>query len=723
MYRFTLKNDRLGSLPLATPPVQWDSLAFEYSRDKKYHGIAQKVALEAEFVKEGYTYVKSAYEREGIESIVALEIERYNSETFEYELIYTGRLDFIKYQEGHDSKQGAYVSCAVDQGGYAQQFLNLDDVEVNLHKLETLNGLSIPAFTNEQSVITLHSKEIIKQFSARVSDFDPQLPQEYYIISSPSFTEDDEGEMANVLFGFDQVEINELGAYNTVPGFSLERYAYEHYEAKENGPHRIEFKLHGWVKALRSWRVGGVDFGSGDFDGARFKIMFFINNDAAINLGVIDDNDVNGAFYHEFNQSAVFYRDLKAGDKVFIEGRIELYNTTNSYEFKYDLLLFPDSYLKITGNTQTEPTPARGLLVHEALTRIIQHTSDLKAGLRSDHFGRTDSEPRTYSTDGPGSLLWISNGFQIRNFPLAEKPIQASFRNLFETLDAIYNVGVGIEFENGKEVLRIEPKSHFYKTEVVLQLGCVTNVRKSVAIDHFYNQAEFGYQQWQTEQTNGLEEFNARQTVTMPITQVKSKYSALSPYIASGYMLESTRRQQYIDTETKDSKSDNQNFVVCLLRNGNTFETERNQVAEVLENVISPSTVYNARISPARNKRRHGSILHAGLLKQQAKDVKFNNGEGNYKMRSRFAGETATVVEDENLLIADLPDPLWIPEYYDFTAPFTYAQQQQFETEPYGLVEFIDEKDGLPKSGFVVGLKTKPTVETGEFTLLRAYNG
>ena len=733
MFRFTLKNDRLGTLSLKHPPLQWNDLSFTYERDKKYHGIAPKVAFEAEFVKEGKDYILQAFNRDSIEAVVTLEVERYNVNTFEYELIYTGRLDFTNFHEDTGGDNGHAVTVGVEQSGYARQFLNLDDIEINLQKLESLNGKLIPAFSKETESILLHSKKIIKRYEAVVDPFDPNLPVEYYIASMVVNTKPMiQKHWATLSFGFENVIVNELNATPSISQFNFItppdiRTLSEHLEVSEQGPYRIDINLQGWVKALDDWETYGIPQGKGDIKEAEFRILYQINTNPATELFYYHKNNVQGDFYTDIQITQTFYENFVPGDRVYLYGEIQILDSspflpTSDYEFQFEALLHAGSYLKITGDTQTPATYGRGILAHEAFSRIVQSTSDMQAEFRSDFFGRTDSQPVTYPTDGPGSLLWISNGFQIRNFPLSNKPVFTSFRTLFDSLDAIYCLGVGIELDNGKEVLRVEPRDYFYKSEVVLRLGCVSKFKRSVAIDYFYNQAEFGYEQWQSEQINGLEEFNARQTVTLPLTQIKSKYSALCNYITSGYVLESTRREQYVDSNTKDGQRDNQNFLVCLLRDGGNLVTERNQQALVLQNVISPDTVYNVRLSPARNKRRHASQLKAGLLNRATQQVKFNNGEGNYLLRSQLIGEDSVMVENENLTVADLPDPAFIPEHYDLEAPFTYAQQQAFEADPYGLVEFEDAKGEIHR-GYVVSVKTKPTEQSGEFKLLRALNG
>ena len=217
-----------------------------------------------------------------------------------------------------------------------------------------------------------------------------------------------------------------------------------------------------------------------------------------------------------------------------------------------------------------------------------------------------------------------------------------------------------------------------------------------------------------------MDETNTKQTRVLPITQLKNSYTAVSKYPASGYLIEQTRRQQFNTSPDKEVGEDKTNFWICLLRrNGGGYETERNQLLNVVRNVLSPETVYNLRITPQRNFKRHGRIICSGLRFRDTLPITFQEGNANYIAETQFDGEAVSTIENEALVGTQLLEPLWIPEYYEFDAPLPTHQRKLIEANPHGLITFMDSAGNL-KKGYLKDIRISLTGPMAAFKLLRA---
>ena len=112
----------------------------------------------------------------------------------------------------------------------------------------------------------------------------------------------------------------------------------------------------------------------------------------------------------------------------------------------------PETYVNLSANRSCPDTTALVSLVHEAASRVTEIITDRCLTVKSDYYGRTDSEPYAAAEDGCGSLRVLSSGLRLRNAP---NPVHfMSLKDIFDGLKAIDNIGMGVE---GSE-LRIEPE-------------------------------------------------------------------------------------------------------------------------------------------------------------------------------------------------------------------------------------------------------------------------
>ena len=298
----------------------------------------------------------------------------------------------------------------------------------------------------------------------------------------------------------------------------------------------------------------------------------------------------------------------------------------------------------------------------------------------------------------------------VRGFPTTgdnARSIRMSMNDFFNGLNPIWNLGMGIEKDGDNYYLVVDGKDYFYDVDtVMLQLNNVPNLKRSVAPEYHCNRVNIGYNKWETEFSNGLDQVNSKRQFDTLNSFIDNPLELISELDASGYRLELTRRKQYPDSFTEDSSFDEDNFIVCLNRSESLGVPTMLDVAEKDENfdsvgnIISSkyATTYNLRITPERNYVRWSNVINAGLTKYPGREVKFTSGEGNYKITSKFTDDDClgswnnqTLEAGQNLQWDDVnnldQNPIWIPEILTFQFPVTWTQYKIIVANPKGVFE------------------------------------
>lgn len=682
MLSFALKSNAYGTLPLKHAPIGWDSMKYAFIRSEDYFGITKKIGIEQlGFIKEGKEYISNIVNSLGIEEEITLEI--YKEVNFVREVIFTGKLDLKAYSE-----EDEVFNVDVEQSGFTVKFLNQDEVPIDISKHVSLKGSNLTILNPIE--VPLHSKVINRAYEGLIID--------EYFVSEVFFTEDD---TIHIPFAFQDIADNELSAYNYLLSFVNDPVdIFELIDIEEDGSYKFDIDI-----PLR--------FLAHDFYGfypVSIAIDMQINDDpietvyAAVPLTMTAPSDANEyGVYHTKNSNiyrllTVLNFNFKAGDKVKLYMTFKVKGDSSNYYlvlFKQHPITLTPAKFKISAETTFRETTCIGTLPFETFTRVCEAITDKTGIFESTLLGRTDSLPVSYPSDGDASLYLCTDGKQIRKLPIGEHPLTFNFKDLFNSFDAKYNIGVGIEKRDEKEVIVIEKKEYFFKEFLIADLGMVTDIKKSLALDYFNNTVKIGYEKFENEVVNGIDEIATETQYSTPITQVKNEYKRLSPYRSDGYGIETARRLS--DKPTTDSSYDEDNFLICLLRDGEGYKTEQDTSFDYILNVISPSTIYNARDTPARMLRRHGNMIKAGLLKHQFENLKFVKGKANTKMVSKMTDQEV-ITENADVFIDDLEDSLIIPEFHEFEHPAKSSLIKLIEAEPYGYFSYKDRNNISYKS-------------------------
>lgn len=715
MYRYYLYHPDLKKPTLLKhAPVGWDAMDKEFTRDRATHGIFFGYTPKIKFIKDGKAIIHTLYELYGPEAEIVIIIKIRNVSSRKWETDYVGKLNLMTL-----TISTLYAECNIEQTGFVQKFKNRQDVKVNLQSLVDLDGNAITSFAAETKTVQLHSKTIKKaQHLARTEGaiIDGEhacCVGFWYVQTALDSVVDEIGEYIQYPDGFVNTKLEDAGApgkyHLKVDAISAGVYSFDL---------KFRIKVTSFVNSVNAYDI---------------SVKLFLKH-KNVRTGVLTTYTVNvldatRPFADPFTYDSGFLDVVLAVNNLALDTGDEIYyywqfsnsaTTSPNYDqFIFDLAA--DNYFKATVLSTFPATNAPLVLKHEAIARVCQAILGVADPLRSDYYGRVDSEPNVYAADGDGSLRGITNGFQVRGFPIADKPVITSMKDLFESLHMIDGVGMGVETINGKEYVVLEPLSHFYQPVEVFQVDNVKDIEKSVDEDGYYNELEIGYKKWTVSggRVNHLDEFNTKREYSLPITQVKSKMRMLSPYIAAGHLLETTRRDSYNVSSTKDNENDNEIFIIQLARNGAAYVTAKNEAFQTLTGMISPATVYNADLSPGRCLLRHGSRISSFLQKQKDKSLRLTVIDGNTEVVSKRTDEANTVTEDADVAIASLTRPLWLPEIYRFKAPLTVSQMAALTANPYGYISFSNTTQGHKKC-YILSAKRDAKTRLISFTTIKA---
>lgn len=752
-FRFTLINSIEGSYILSTDPKGWDEGEFIISRSKQFHGIMFQRTFTLSFFCNGAgrEFIDNIYDTQGIDAIIQIKVEvacgcnevvttggdysddysdDYSvessiAEDCDFEEIFLGELDLKEY-----CRDERFTNVRIVEAGQAQQILSKFDTKIDILADETLDGTALDPLAFNGYTMILHGKQIIIQSALGITG------TSQYTEGAPLVV----GNEIRATPPFEDVIIDDLNGIGVPTDFVTDVASNQSLfiNSGESRTLDVNYSIIGTFSEAaaddREYTLRLVIRAGGTPDGAPLTeianygtlsanggdpIVQNINETGTLTLGLSTDH-----FYY-------LYLELIPTDLGFIPivlTAITFSCTTCSFEVVDDDLR-PDTECVVSA-------------VYETGARISQAITNELDPFRSTYLGRTNAEPYAESAQGCGSFMAFTNGLMIRQYPLTgtnAKTISISMNEYFKTLDAIHDMGIGIELRSSEYKIVMERKEYFYDSTVLFQLSNVPDIKRCVAIDYFLSQVDIGYETWENEESNGIDEFNTVRQYDLGFRNVPTKLEKKSPSIASGYAIEYTRRKPYSENSTTDYKYDNNLFVVCLNREIGGFGhpiglevTEKDENFPTVNNLISPETSYNLRISPARNFLRHFNTIIQGLLKYPARLIKFTYGEGNYKMESDQENDTCPGYYN-NVLFSEEQDiqwdeanvgvtPLWEPEFIEFEYPLTFEQFRLVRASPYKTIEFSSGTTTYEK-GFIIELKYNPLGGLTQFKLLKAYGG
>lgn len=390
------------------------------------------------------------------------------------------------------------------------------------------------------------------------------------------------------------------------------------------------------------------------------------------------------------------------------------------------------AYFNLSNLSYVPPSKSKVYAINEVISRIAESITNGNLRAYSSYFGRIDSQPYSHSIDGCGSLEVITDGIRIRGqenrIPGKPSVFAVSLQDVFEGLNPIHNIGMGIEPDTlrpGYNRLRVERWSYFYSDEVVFSCDGVNELTIDAEQREVFSSFQFGYNEWEAEQYTGLDEFLTKRSYRTTLSSVSNDYVQLSKFIASGYALEITRRIG--ENNSKDWRYDKKTFIVCCKRDedGDMVVELGNVISP--QNIIDPDTLYNYRISPLRNALRWVQrVFETYRVINDGAKLIFTDGDANYFASGEMDSESCkleagVILENQTIdinVFADSADavPFLRAERVNFKYPMNSSDYKHLLSNPYGLIAYTtDCEDGF---GWIDKIRYKPEEGIASFTLI-----
>jgi len=384
---------------------------------------------------------------------------------------------------------------------------------------------------------------------------------------------------------------------------------------------------------------------------------------------------VGGSYDVEFDKTI----NMTAGQKLFLYFRT---NGTGS-----NRLTISESTSFTAGyNSVSDPSKCKGIKAADFFKRVMRRVT-----------------PGTEAISNLLSTTWenliFTSGNAIREIENAK--IQFSLKQLFQTLNSIDDTGLGVE----NNAIRLELRSYFTRNLQICNVGQVSKCRIKCAESYMASGAKVGYDDGNTDEKNGLEEYNSGQEWEWPITRVQTTMDWVSEARADQYGIEKMRVDYNIKKtdapkKSNDTSSDNDTFIIDCYKDGELYRpilgSSYQSVTGLPDGVGAGS--YNLRITPKKNLLRHGAYLRSVLDKMDGYYINFASAEKNAELRTVI--DSVGVKENENIQVSSLPQKYFIPHLATISCSLPFGARILFDTMPFGYISFVWK--GVTLKGFIL---------------------
>lgn len=556
--------DRYGNRTRTDEPVGWDSFSLKIKRHPERHGTFRELQVSPfKFYGPGAAIIKQEYEQYGIRGIIDLQIEGKCDGS--WTTLYTGRLQFDTYKS--DSEDGnCGVTISAGQVGPLVSFINKFDQKVDISRTTAQDGVTALTAYNLTRSIMLPPKTILfRGISTNTT------AQEFIVSNDDGWVADS---TRSVVLGIDvkgsvavtfqnmiesairdytpQLTNDYVRAYNS-------EYVPEVIHSTEtpgnnavDGNFLVKFRVKGTFKHLVS--------GSGNHT---VTLVLKKGTNTFYDATVIQSwtiySGANTNHQSPFDYSYDNTVQIAEGENLWLNFFIT-YRKSSNYTDNIRIALDPETNFYSEVKSTFPASAHKFYLINETASRVIESITNNQLKLYSGWLGRKDSQPYSFSSNGCGSMKALALGLDLRKAKMSDgsdPKLFLSMQDIFDSLAAIDNIGLGSE---GADKIRIENWKWFYQPTVIAWHRKITKLEKTTKPDEIWSIFKAGYDKWEAEDYNGLDEFLTKRQYRTAIEQVQNTLEKVCKWIASGYAFEVTRRKQ---NDTKDWRFDNDVFILC----------------------------------------------------------------------------------------------------------------------------------------------------------------
>ncbi len=680
---------------LITAPAGWDENKPALTRDETYHGVMRSFTASLTFIRDGYDYLKTLYETEGILCNCYLYIYEHNNSTHEYELQDTGKIDFTTWDESDTSGEG--VSVSITDSEFIEKITAREDTEINYNDNEDLDGnsMSDPVYIENK----LYGMEVIYKSSGLVN-------QDDYVSFriSDSVVPD-----SRWIFDIDMDDV-ELDGFQTVTG--------QMWSVQDDGSPIAQEDLAFYIteaegKIIFSGQLS-FDFYVNKSDGLAntagiFLIQYFATSGTSLTLKgwyASDEYTSGNAFYKDQLFDFACSADYSEGDRFYLIARCG--NGTAYTNLSY--LVVNESTLSFSVIDKYKETTSKAAFLFDVFNRCIESMTGVKDSLISTVLGE-GGEFHDYT---------VQNGYLLRNFDTETAAMSFKFKDLFQNTEKKFNIGIAINSDNTVEIRK---KQDFFKSYVIYTVAKSNMVAdtfdRKINTDYFFSDIEVGYAKSAYEEVSGLEEYNNESYFSTILSALNNKLDLICKDRADIYGMEFARRKPYSASETEDTEYDSDNFLLNVIEEDGEWvqlTTEGFTDVSGLDDAIT--TPGNLKLTPAQNLRRWSWMIATGLQKYQESKIKFTKADSISDLSTTLNG--VTVSESEDVPYSELEAPIFTGHTITFEAKLSLTDYNTLKSNPYGIVKFFNPVSKAWGYGWIKEVSVESVDKSTNFELIEA---
>lgn len=731
-WKFTLIDSSSVST-VVEPPVGWNGIGGNLTRNMIHHGININISTDSfEWVGEAYDLLYAEYLTNGANGQYQVQIDYECAEGDGYTNYFIGAFDFNTFER--QCSDYCFIKISVTASKCTDVFMSRMGQDVDIEATTNFDGQAITPPTLR--VLNIEGQDVLLQNKAFNDGTNSGNAQVFPTGASAFY-------YINFCMQVPERNMEEIGTFN-VNGISLIPTTSGNVSIASAFGTDPAAAFENFGRFLTIWQRTSDPLNCIDNDAAidiickgTFNVTFtnfdgeitptlklFKFNSTTGVLTLLDTNSIGTIACVSGTPESLAFNKAFLGTPSYTDADYLLY----CFECFVERLVWDGfslrqvnlnidydntSKIEMTLNSECDPTVATSVYLPELLEFLPTAYMDTDCPLLE-----VEAELKSCL-----DFYQITKGSFIRQVTEPSVPkLFVSYEYLFEQCRKIFNIGWG--FDNNETELKIARIEQFYKSTIVVDVGLVDKAIFTTANNLIYGTINVGYNKWEAEEYNGLDEMNTERQYRRNIDSNPSELDLMADIISAGYTIEVTRRKNQARTGTSDWRYDDDLFIV----NANVIEGNLYAYRGVdsgAANIYSPATRMNYVLTPLRNLMRWFKSIVAAQPTVSNEELIFTSGTGNYiaegQMTTYCPIEGSVIAENETITNVDFDNsyyttPIWKTEYVTFTAPFSMANFEDVKVNPYGAIRF--RCSDTYYTGNIVEINHDPNEGLAEFKLL-----
>lgn len=646
--------------PIEFSPDGWNNSKLRWERGFTYFGIMRSYSNTLRFVKDGAKILDSIFFSQGTSGKCELFIEQLNTSTasYGYEDYFKGEIDFYKYKN-----EQYFTTVEIMEGGFTAKLKAYENT-----------GVEIPVADNADGVwVRLHPCNLqFRQKWLTVQSEDVNLYPTY----SPST---DEG--VNLYLGiytqdYSGATIELITNLHSAPVTVNLSHYYNYYffvpaTTTIGAPYQpqVKYAIIDSTNTLVGTNMVGV--------GANIA-----SNSGAYLTGTDLNNPVT----------------LNPGDKCLVW--VQLAKTTGAPGYVNDASYYCTQIDSVLQLEMDNLTPEKYIKCLKPRTLFEAVGLDISSNTHFDSTLLTTHEDKL-----------ITCGDAVRN--LEKSVMKVSMSDLTKSFFGA--LAAGMKYNRVTDEARIEAITDLFVNTNTATLTNVSNARVRPFTDLLFSTLKVGYDDQTTDSVNGKYEHNNEAVFKSPLYRATDIKDWKSPILASMYpiILDALNLDGQIST---DSENDSKLYWLHadiaagyagtipagLLGAGNFYYNLYINPSLTIDNVYSPSTVFNVFFTPKRCLLRMGQLLASLLYGQGTEYLTFQyNSKSTYNALKMKTDDGTTIIDEGgDELISTLGDAIFQPFLIELDLVSPSGISDLMDTAEYGYFDF--EYNGSAFKGYVI---------------------